>query len=168
MRWDALLADLQAQWDAAMRSEDDAMIRELAEAEAAGTRFGDRLRARRDHELTVRLVDASDRRGRLVDVARDWLVLADGDRRSLVPVAAVVAAWPLGGTAPDPGPIERGLSLGHVLRALAAEGAAVVVRTVAGDHRGRLVRVGADHADLHTAAGVVTVPWSALCSVDSG
>lgn len=167
VRWDALFADLQAQWEAELRAEDDAEIRELAEAEAAGTAFGDRLRARRGAALTVRLADGSDRTGVVTDVAQEWVLLAEGERRHLVPVTAIAIAWPLAGAAPAPSAVERGLGLGHVLRALAGEAQDVVVRTHGGDHTGLLVRVGADHLDLAASTGVLSIPWAALLSVSS-
>lgn len=166
VRWDSLFSDLQAQWEAELRAGDDEEIRELAEAEAAGTRFGDRLRGRRGEPLTVRLSDGSDRTGIVSDVAQEWVLLAEGERRHLVPVAAIALAWPLAGAAPAPSAVERGLGLGHVLRALAGEGQQVVVRTHGGDHTGLLVRVGADHLDV-AAGSVLSVPWSALLSVSS-
>jgi hypothetical protein len=167
VRWDDLFADLQAQWEAELRADDDVEIRELAEAEAAGTSFGDRLRARRGAPLTVRLADGSDRTGVVADVAQEWVLIAERERRHLVPVAAIAVAWPLGGAAPAPGAVERGLGLGHVLRALAAEGHDVVVRTRGGDHAGLLVRVGADHLDIAAHTGVLSIPWAALLSVSS-
>lgn len=167
MRWDDLFSDLQAQWDAQLRVDGDAEIRELAEAETAATTFGDRIRARRGGTLSVRLADGSDRVGEVVDVAQQWVLLGDGDRRHLVPTAAISLAWPLGHAAPAPGAVERALGLGHVLRALAGEGAGVMVRTAGGDQAGRIVRVGADHLDLAGAAGVLSIPWHALLSVSS-
>ena len=122
MRWDALFADLQAQWEAEVRAEGDAEIRELAEAEAAGTAFADRLRARRGAAITVRLADGSDRAGVVTDSAPEWVVLADGERRHFVPISAIAIAWPLAGAAPAAGRVERGLGLGHVLRALGKPG----------------------------------------------
>lgn len=167
MRWDALFADLQAQWEAELRAVDDDEIRDLAEAEAAATHVADRIRARRGQQLSLRLLDGSDRTGLVVDVAQEWVLLGEGERRHLVPVAAIAMAWPLAGTAPEAPAIERGLGLGHVLRALAAEGQGVVVRTRGGDHAGRIVRVGADHLDLAASLGVLSIPWAALLSVSS-
>lgn len=169
MRWDDLFDDLQAQFLAAERALDEERLAELVEAEFAATSFTDRWRARRGQPLTVRLRDGSDRSGLVADVAVSWVVLAHGERRSLIPRAAVVLAWPLGGAAPEPSAVERALGLGHMLRTLAQDGAPVVLHTLAGAHRGRIVRVGADHCDLATGAGVgaVSVPWDALLSVDS-
>jgi hypothetical protein len=167
MRWDDLFEDLQARLEAAERASDDARVAELAEAELASTTVADRWRARRGDHLSLRLLDGTDRAGRVVDVSTGWIVIAAGERRSLVPRDAVALAWPLGGSAPEAGRIERALSLGHVLRALAHEGTAVSLHTAAGTYGGRLVRVGGDHCDLATEAGTLTVPWAALLCVDS-
>lgn len=167
MRWDALFTDLAAQWEAGLRDADEAQIKELAEAEAAGTRIQDRIRGRRGAAITVRLRDGSGRSGTIVDVAQEWVVLAEGERRHLLPAHAVAVVWPLGPTAPEPSRVERSLTLGHVLRALANEGAHVVVHGDGGVFDGRIIRVGADHLDLATAAGVLSLSWAALLSVAS-
>lgn len=167
MRWDDVFAELAAEFAAAEREEGEAQLGELVAAEAAGTTFADRCRARRGQPLTVRLQDGSTRSGTVRDATRAWVLLADGDRRSLVPLSAVVLAWPLHGSAPEPGPVEARLGWGHALRALADQRLSVLVRTAAGDHRGQIVRVGADHLDLAGGPEMLTVPWQALLSVDS-
>lgn len=167
VRWDALFADLQAQWQAEISADSDAEVHELAEAEAAGTSFADRLRARRGSMITLRLADGSDRAGVVTDAAPEWVVLAEGERRHLVPVSAIAIAWPLAGAAPAADRVERGLGLGHVLRALGNQGQEVVVRTHGGDHAGVLVRVGRDHLDVAGSTGVMSVPWTLLLSISS-
>lgn len=175
MRWEALFADLQGQWDAARRAEDDARIADLAELEMGRTSIVDRLRARLDGTLTVRLADASEVTGLVLDVAPQWLLLRTGERRTVVPVTAVAAAWPLGPVAPQPGVVERRLGVSHVLRAIAREGATVRVRSTAGDFRGRIVRVGVDHLDAAldlvpgraAGAAVVTIAFGGLLLVES-
>jgi len=167
MSWDEVFAELQAQFEAAEHLDARARVLELAEAEAAGIRMADRLRSRRGEQLWIRVADGSDRTGEVRDVAEAWVVLADGPRRCLIPREAIVLVSPLGGSAPQPDRIERSLSLGHVLRALAQQGLAVTVHTAAGAHRGRIARVGADHLDLVQTQGVLTVPWSGLVSVES-
>ncbi|MEE6273417.1 hypothetical protein [Georgenia wangjunii] len=149
MRWEALFGDLEAQFEDAARDLDDDLVVDLAEAEMARAALSDRLRARRGHPLTIRLVDGSDVRGVVVDAAPQWLLVGEGQRRVLVPLEAVVAAWPLGEVAPEPGGVERRLRIGHALRALAREEARVVVRTMAGEHRGWILRVRLDHVDVH-------------------
>lgn len=167
MSWDEVFAELQAQFEAAEQLDARARILELAEAEAAGVRLVDRLRSCRGEQLWIRVADGSDRTGEVRDVAQAWVVLADGPRRCLIPREAIVLVGPLGGSAPQANLIERSLSLGHVLRALGQQGIPVTVHTLAGAHRGRIARVGADHLDLAQAAGVLTVSWSGLLSVDS-
>lgn len=55
------------------------------------------------------------------------------------------------------GGIERRLTLGHALRGLARGGETVRVLTTAGDYRGRMAWVGADHIDLVQELGDRTV-----------
>lgn len=175
MRWEALFADLQGQLDAARRAEDDARIADLAELEMGRASMGDRLRARLDGTLTVRLADASEIGGLVLDVSPQWLLLSTGERRMVIPTAAVAAAWPLGAVAPQPGVVERRLGVSHVLRAIAREGASVRIRSTAGDFRGRIVRVGIDHLDAAldpvagraAAATVVTIAFGGLLLVES-
>jgi hypothetical protein len=149
MRWEALFEDLQSQLEAAERADDEVLIAELAEAEIGGTALADRLRARLGHEVRLRLRSGADLTGRILDAAPQWVLLGDDrERRLLVPVDGVQAAWPLGPVAPEAGTVERRLRINHVLRALAREGARVRVSCDAGDYAGWLTRVGADHVDL--------------------
>lgn len=151
MRWEALFEDLESQFRAARADEEE--VADLTEAELAQVSLADRLRARHGQEVSLRLQDGSDVTGTVVDVAVQWLLVADPGRRVLVPSAAVVAARLLGGAAPQAPVVERRLRLTHVLRALAREGGALVVRTTAGDYRGRLTRVAADHVDVDAEGG---------------
>lgn len=153
MHWDELLADLASQFDGELRTRHDDEVIDVAEAEMAQTELADRLAARRGEAVHLRLLDGHVGAGTLLDAAGEWLLLADGPRRVLVPLAAVVAAWPLGAVAVPGTGVERRLRLGHVLRALAREGSQVLVRSLAGDHRGWITRVGKDHIDLRDASG---------------
>ena len=148
MRWEALFGDLQSQYEAAARVEDDGLVVDLAEAEIGGVRLADRLRARVGGAVTVRLRGGADVHGEVLDAAPQWLLLGAGQGRTLVPVAAVALAWPLGPAAPAAGLVEERLRITHVLRALARAGARVRVTCDAGSYAGWLVRVGADHLDL--------------------
>lgn len=171
MRWEALFSDLAGQWDAAQRADDDARIADLTELEMGRVHLADRLRGRRDETMTVRLLDAHEVTGRVLDAAPDWVLLGVGERRCLVPRAGIAAAWPLSVAAPEAGVVERRLGIAHVLRAIAREGATVQVRTVAGVYRGRLVRVGADHVDVVVESprrrAPVTVVLATMLSVES-
>lgn len=177
VRWESLFADLQGQLDAARHAEDDARIADLAELEMGRTALADRIRARQGGYVSVRLLDGSEVTGTLADAAPHWLLLRSGERRCVVPLDAVVAAWPLGPVAPEAGAVESRLGIPHVLRAIAREGATVRIRAVGADLRGRIVRVGADHLDLtperpERAPGrgrgaTVTLALRALLSVES-
>jgi len=168
MRWDELFADLQAQFAATATAQAHLEVAELAEAEMAATTLSDRWRAKRRQELWLRLRDGTDRTGTVADVAQEWIVLAAGPRRTLIPRHAVVLARPLGHSAPPPSRVESALGLGHVLRAMAQEQLDVVVHTVAGIYRGRFTRVGGDHCDVVTGSTVATIAWSGLITVESG
>ncbi len=167
MRWDEVFADLQAQFRAAQESESLAVVGELAEAEIASTTLADRWRAALGRELTLRLADGTDRQGTVRDVAQSWLVLAHANRRSLIPAHAVVWVRGLGPSAPPATAVERALSLGHVFRAMAAQELEIVLHTSAGAYRGRLARVAADHCDIASTAGIISVGWHAILSVEA-
>lgn len=156
MRWEALFDDLEHQFAQAARADADEEVVDLTEAEIAQVSLMDRLRARRGLEVALRLSDGSDVRGTVVDAAVQWLLVADAGRRVLVPASAVVTARSLGHAAPQAPVVERRLRLTHVLRALAREEAVVVVRTSAGDIRGRITRVAADHVDVDVGPGAAT------------
>ncbi|HLS49417.1 MAG TPA: Fis family transcriptional regulator [Actinomycetaceae bacterium] len=152
MRWDELLADLEGEFDGALAAQQDDEVAELAEGELAQVEFADRIRARLGGELHVRLINGETLRGRLRDSAAAWLLVELEGSEMLIPMQAVVAAWPLGLAATHPTGVERRLGIGHALRALARDGSHVRVRTTAGDHTGRISRVGRDHIDVVDAA----------------
>lgn len=159
VRWEALFADLEGQFVAAERAGREDELIDLTEAEMATTAIADRLRARVGHQVTVRLVGGSLLRAEVYDATPQWLLMGLDGRRVLVPLHAVVAAWPLGEVAPQAPVTERRLRLTHVLRAIAREARAVLVRTAHGDYRGWITRVAADHVDLRIddAGGEVPV-----------
>ncbi|WP_448629911.1 hypothetical protein [Cellulomonas soli] len=105
----------------------------------------------------------------LVDATGEWLLLATGAaRRALVPTASLLAVSGLDPhVAPAAGVVESRIGLGHALRALARDRAAVRVDAVGAVWRGRVERVGADHVDLSVGEEVrggvpVAVPFTAL------
>ncbi|GEA88619.1 hypothetical protein [Cellulomonas cellasea] len=172
MRWEALFADLEAQLGAARATEAAADVAELTRAERATVELGSRLRAAHGHVLTLRS-GAARVTGTVLDVAEQWVLLADGPARWLVPTAGVTAVrgLPLH-AAPAPGAVERRLSLGHALRAVARDRA--TVRVVLDDEElsGRVDRVGADHLDLTVPdprpGAVWAVPFRAVRAVRTG
>lgn len=148
VRWETLFQDLQSQYDAAAREEQDHQVAELTEAEVGTVRLSDRIRARTGSDLRVRLRSGDGLHGRVLDAAPQWFLLAEGDRRTVVPADAVAMAWPLGRAAPEAGVAESRLRITHVLRGLARSEVLVQVSSDAGRYTGWLERVGADHVDL--------------------
>lgn len=154
MRWDALFADMELQLEAAAQAERADEVAEITRAERAGVGLADRLRAGTGADVTLGLRDGGEVRGRLTDVGDTWLLLADGAREHLVPVAALVTVAGLdGAVAPEPGHVARRLGLGHALRAIARDRSLVQVRTAAGAHQGRIDAVAADHLELALTFG---------------
>lgn len=171
MRWERLFADLEAQLDAAAGAARRAEVAEATRAERATVTLGDRLRASVGSRLRVVVADPAacpeaEVEGVVVDAAPEWFLLdVAAGRQGLVPVAAVrracgVAAF----SAPAAGTVERRLGLGHVLRALARDRAAVRVVTDSGVVPGTLSTVGADHIDVLDRRGgaTTTVPFAAV------
>ncbi len=152
MRWQRLFADLEAQAEAEERLDGAARTAELQRAEMASISHADRLRAARNLTLTLALRDGSRVSGTLQEVADEWLLLQVDGRETVVPCAAVDAIDGLPVRASQGGGVAARLSLGHVLRGLARDRAAVVVRTRGGSHSGRIARVGRDHLDLDALA----------------
>ena len=154
MRWEALFEDLESQLDAARAADRVAEVAERTRVERASVTLGDRLRAARGTRVTLRLRDGEAISGELVELADQWVLLAEGSRRWLVPTAAV--GW-VGGLAwhavTGGGQVARRLSLGHALRALARDRVHVRVQAQGVELAGRIDAVGTDHVDV-----VVVVP----------
>ncbi|NMR20808.1 hypothetical protein [Cellulomonas fimi] len=176
MRWEALFADMEAQLEAARVAELAVDVAELTRAERATVRLGGRLRATRGSAVTFTLRGNETVTGTLVEVADEWVLVSEGIRRALVPIAAVTAVRGMAaGAAPESGGVVRRLGLAHALRAVARDRASVRVSTDGGELAGRIDAVGADHADLaagvdgRRADGAVwTVPFGAIRVVRSG
>ena len=173
VRWEALFDDMEAQLAAAARSDLRIQVDERTRAERAGVALADRLRASAGCHVRLALRGGATLEGALLDVASQWFLLGDGgSRRVLVPVDAVGFVAGLSAhVAPPPGTVERRLTLGHALRALARDRAAVVVLGNGFDVGGRLERVGEDHVDLTPATGrgePLAVAFGAIRAVRSG
>ncbi|PVU82077.1 hypothetical protein DDP54_02580 [Cellulomonas sp. WB94] len=174
MRWEALFADMEAQLDAARTADLAAEVVELTRAERATVAVADRFRAAHGAQLTVRTHGGEQVSGVLRDAATQWILLDVQGRSSLVPLGAITAVRGLPRhSAGAGGVVERRLTLGHALRALARDRVVVQVVTDGGELAGRVERVGADHLDL--AAGHVesrdgelwAVPFAAILVVRS-
>lgn len=173
MDWDEVFAQLQSEYDVAVRAQERQEAAELARAERANTVWIDRMRARVGHEISIRLIDGSLRTGTVMECTRGWLRLRHGGangraRASLIPASAVTAAWPLAQVAPPPSAVASRLTLGHALRGLAEAGLPVSVQAVGFTRQGRICAVGKDHVDIAGADGTaITFTWAQLVCIGS-
>lgn len=144
-----MLADLSSRFDAQRREDLEVLGAELARAERVSITLADRLAGARGGRITLLTRGGVRVEGVVVDVAREWTLIRGGNGvDSLVPLAAVVSAWPLGGAA-APGDAAPGVvGIGHALRGLADLEMPVVVDHDAGIHHGLVGAVYADHFDL--------------------
>lgn len=171
MRWESLFADMEAQLQAARSAEAAADVADLTRAERSTVELQARLRASSDRELTLRVRDERIV-GTVVDVAVQWVLLGAAAGRWLVPIASIdaVHGLPLH-AAPEARAVERRLTLGHALRAIARDRSTVRVLLDGEDLVGRVERVGADHLDLATGhagargGALWAVPFAAIRAV---
>ena len=175
MRWEALFEDLESQFEAAHAVERAAEIADRTRTERASVTLDARFRAAHGSRLVLRLRDGETVSGELVDLAHQWLLLADGARRLLVPTSGVGWVGGLGlHAATGGGPVVRRLTIGHVLRALARDRVHVRVQARGVELVGRLDAVGADHVDVLAVpeggrtGSVWAVPFDALDVIRSG
>lgn len=153
MRWQALFADLEAQYDAAQAAELAAEVADRTRREAARLRLSDRVAGAVGGQLTVDVWGAGAVRGRLASAGVDWLLLEEATGAEvLVPADAVMAvrgltAW---SQSPDSGGVVAGrLDLRYALRGVARNRAGVtVVLRDASVFTGTIDRVGLDFLEL--------------------
>lgn len=128
-----------------------AEVADLARAERATVTLVERMKAQGVSPLQLTVTDGSVVTGALIDVAQQWLLVAEHGRTGevLVPTRAMTAVRGLSARAgEDAGAVTRRLGLGHALRAIARDRAAVELRTMSGTFTGTVDHVAADHLDL--------------------
>lgn len=152
MRWDDLFADLEGRLAAQHAAELGDAVAERTRAERAAVELGGRLLAHRGAvELVLRGGDVVV--GEVADAAPAWVLLEDGPREHLVPLAAIALVTGLGDvTVGDPGPVLNRLGLGHALRGVAQDRSLVRLLVAGRTVAGRVDAVGADHLDLSEVA----------------
>src|SRR3954451_19205871 len=92
MRWQALFADLEAQFEAAQAAELAAEVTDRTRREAARLRLADRLAGALGGELAVDVVGAGAVRGRLTSSGVDWLLIEElTGAEVLVPEHSVIS-----------------------------------------------------------------------------
>ena len=167
MRWEerllGLFDDLEQQAEAMALTSRDAEVEELGRAEYSQVDLVSRLHASIGCTVQLTVRGTGSVRGRLAQVGSGWcLVGPEGTagHEWVVGLAALTSARGLSSRAvPEPvRPVVGRLGLGSVLRGIAEEGEAVTVLSLDGDQRrGRVLRVGADFAELATEDGTTEV-----------
>jgi hypothetical protein len=153
VRWDALFADLESQFDAL---QDDDLYGEVADrirAEVGRITVLDRLRGAVGSVVRIELGQDRPVQGTLGRVGKDCLLLeAERGEEWLVPVQALVAVHRLGPWAePAVGAMAAKLGLAHLLRGIARDRSPVTVYCTGSDTApatGTIDRVGADFLEL--------------------
>ena len=171
MRWDALFDDLEGQMAAAHDDDWRAEVSERTRGERAAVDLPARIAGAQGTSVSVVLSDGEVLLGVVTDSAHAWVLLVDeGGREHLVPMAAIASISGLSGAAHHVTAVERRLGLSHALRALSRDRARVRVRTRGSETHGVIAAVYADHIDLMTDAHhrhPVAVPIAGIVEVAS-
>lgn len=166
MRWAALFGDLESRLAAGLAAAERDAAWEYAEAERSQLGLGDRLRGAQG--AAIRLVTRGGQRfsGVVAQVGADYILLEEGRRTWLIPLAALAHLRVPPRAREGGGGVAAKLGLAHALRALRRAGQSVRVVVATGEVvAGDLVWVGRDHVDVATRVDVVTVAFAAIDAV---
>lgn len=180
MRWDGLFGDLDAQWHAASQEDLEREINERARVEAALVTLADALRGALGQRISALMRNGVVHHGTVARVETQWILLREGNRSLILPLAKVVRVQGLG-SARTQQPARIRYTLASALRILARNRASVVLEldsphtTTA---RGVVEQVGADFVVLTQLAdgvgrgranqqGSVVVPLDAVAAIMS-
>ncbi len=183
VRWEALFADLEMQWEAAEAAELDSELMDRSRREAAHLRLIDRLRPAIGSSLRVG-VQAAGREsdgvlvGRLTALGVDWMLLREpAAHEVLLPLRCVLWVHGLASLSAQPGhegPLAVRLDLRYVLRGVVRDRSSCsVVLSDGTPVRGTIDRVGADFVEVaehpddefrraRSVRGVRTIPLAAI------
>jgi hypothetical protein len=158
VRWEALFADLDAQWEAMETAELAAEVADRGRREIGFLRMADRLRPNVGHPLRVDIAGPPTAEhgaltGRLIALGVDWLLVEDqSGAETLIPAWSVLAVRGLSGQSAHPGHEGRvgaRLDLRYVLRQVARDRSECRIALTDGRVvNGTLDRVGADFLDV--------------------
>jgi hypothetical protein len=154
VHWDELFADLEAQFDELGSAELEADVAERTRVEQSRIRLVDRLRASLGGTVAVFVSGSGEPVvGQINRVGVDWLLLRDGSGAEMVVCLPAVTSvtGEVSARAEDPTVpgVQIRLGLGHVLRGLSRDRAAVAIALRSGGVlAGTVDRVGIDHLDL--------------------
>lgn len=176
MSWEedlfAVVDDLESQAQAAFAQERNLELEDRRRSEYAEVTLQARLMASVGSSVTLEIAGVGQLRGRLSQVADDWVLLDAGTGEWAVAGAAIVTvegasrravpsvAWP----------VTARLGLSSALRRLAESGERCVLhRRDGGRHDGVLRRIGGDFCELHAGEPVrsILVSLDGLAAVQS-
>ncbi|WP_131745736.1 hypothetical protein [Frankia sp. Cppng1_Ct_nod] len=183
MRWEALFADLEMQWEAAEAADLDAELVDRSRREVGYLRLIDRLRPAIGTWLRLGVL-AGGRDGgavlggRLVALGMDWLLLQESTAQEvLLPLRSVLWVHGLAAASAQPGhegPLAAKLDLRYALRGVVRDRSLCSVVVVDGTAvTGTIDRVGADFCEVaehpddefrraRSVRAVRTVPLAAI------
>lgn len=146
------IADLESQFDQERRDLQRHDVHELVVEERSAISIAHRLIASQGCEIDMLLRGGTRLAGRVTDAALTWVLLEVGHERRreevLVPLDAIVEAGPLGRAVPATVKASWKLSLAAILRRLVDQGVALIIDHDAGQARGMICGVYADHIDM--------------------
>ncbi|GAA0628051.1 hypothetical protein HPO96_36430 [Kribbella sandramycini] len=150
MRWDALFADLESQFDAIQDGDLYGEVADRIRAEVGKITVLDRLRGAVDTVVRIELRGAEPVQGLLTRVGKDCLLLeAERAEEWLIPVEALTAVHRLGPWAePAVGAVAGKLGLAHLLRGIARDRSPVTLFCGGTPVTGTIDRVGADFLEI--------------------
>lgn len=149
---DLLLRDYEIQLDESKRLNYEADAAEVRRSEAAKIHLADRLAAQIGQQLVVHGLNSEMWRGTLKNIGLGWIQLESSAGDLIVPLASLM--WWEGGdnkSFTSAQEVSRKLTLGYVLRALAASQQTVSISHGGPDSpltEGRIITVGADYCEL--------------------
>lgn len=173
---DLILRDYEVQMNAQRQLNYEADAAEVRRAEQAKIAFADRLASQVGKPVVFQGVNGETWGGVLKNLGLGWVQVSSEAGELIVPLTSI--CWWDGGSlrsvaAADD--VSRKLTLGYVLRALAAAHSSVVISHLGGETlmtEGKIFAVGADYLDLvqhktvassgKNAPGVRTVPFSSI------
>jgi hypothetical protein len=156
MRWEALFADLEMQWEAAEAAEMDAELADRSRREVGYLRLVDRLRPAVGSTVRCAIIGMVERvvvTGRLVSVGSDWLLVEESAaQEALIPMRSVLSLQGLGGESRQPGhegPVASRLDLRYALRRIVRDRSMCTVVFADGSVlTGTPARVGDDFIEI--------------------
>lgn len=157
MRWEALFADLEMQWEAAEAAEFDAELADRSRREVGHLRLVDRLRPAVGRTVRCTVLGGGPERtvvsGRLAAIGPDWLLVEESvAQEALIPMRSVVSVHGLGPASAQPGhegAVAARLDLRYVLRGLVRDRAMCTLVFIDGGMlTGTPARVGDDFVEI--------------------